>query len=193
MHLHMVRQKVRRMAPTALLLAATAVHEGAPVARADPYAIGYPTGGFEPDDKLHYTCFVHAFSAGFSDEFLDAVAFIEDNSGGIVHTYYVSCSDSRVDVIADQYLEGGDRGQYVCQTFNGSGECDVAAISLNADFFYSEYEGDMLGWQVRKTWCHELGHSLGLTHANDDCMVSGDSTVSTYSGHHGYHIENSIN
>lgn len=52
----------------------------------------------------------------------------------------------------------------------------------------------------RKTSCHELGHTVGLTHGggggdggSDDCMVSGYTTDTTVTGRYSAHHEGHIN
>lgn len=87
--------------------------------------------------------------------------------------------------IADTSLTPGTRGSYQCKEFNSTGYCASAYIRLNPDELT-----DTLN--LRKTACHELGHSLGLKHHADpyaDCMMSGYIS----SGHQNYnsaHVTN---
>jgi hypothetical protein len=84
------------------------------------------------------------------------------------------------------------RGSYVCDDFSGS-ECTSAMVYINRGWFYDTYAPSERYGQMRKTWCHEIGHSVGLRHHDDDCMIEGDSTASTYTVHHIAHIDNDIN
>ena len=78
------------------------------------------------------------------------------------------------------------RGRYSCtKPLNGygGGVCDQASVYVNTQLL-STYG------QRRKTFCHEVGHSVGLHHGTGvgGCMVSGSSTASTYAAHHVIHI-----
>jgi hypothetical protein len=99
----------------------------------------------------------------------------------------------------DANLPGNLRGQAPCVVFSPNGvECDRYDVTVDPAQINmgSDDEADQT-----KTMCHELGHTVGLTHGPgggdgtiDDCMISGerpdpnDPIYQTYSTHHSGHI-----
>jgi hypothetical protein len=85
----------------------------------------------------------------------------------------------------------GLRGQSWCNRWASETECDSAIVELNPSNLADAQ-------QAAKTTCHEVGHTLGLSHGWDtstfwnDCMVSGavpDGAQWTgYSQHHIDHV-----
>ena len=91
----------------------------------------------------------------------------------------------------------GTRGSYECLTFVVNlAVCDTGRLRVNVDLLL-DYT------QRRKTFCHEVGHSVGLQHytsagtgvvpgENNDCVkngtVSGEIWWIEYSQHHRDHI-----
>ena len=96
----------------------------------------------------------------------------------------------------DADLPGGQRGQVFCEDFDNN-LCDQFYVTLDPTELNigSNDEAD-----TTKTSCHELGHSVGLSHGAgggnggaDDCMMSGErpnlnSQYERYSLHHKEHI-----
>jgi hypothetical protein len=88
-------------------------------------------------------------------------------------------------------LPSGVRGSTGCAVLNGS-VCDRNNVTIDiAELNIGTNDED----DQTKTTCHELGHTVGLTHggASEDCMISGErpSTASQwehYGSHHTYHI-----
>lgn len=78
------------------------------------------------------------------------------------------------------------RGQWDC--IDGSGSTCFKA-RLTVDYDQINFESGPLGVNLRKTACHELGHSVGQDHhakPYGDCLVSGavDSLHQDYNGDH---------
>lgn len=101
---------------------------------------------------------------------------------------YVSVCDSATDVqfhlSTSSSMGAGVLGIYNCLvTVTSANRCGAARIRLNTDLL------DTFSRRM-KTSCHEVGHSVGLTHtsAYGGCMVSGYSNNNTYSSHHVNHI-----
>lgn len=90
-------------------------------------------------------------------------------------------------------LPAGVRGSTQCVVFRSNGFCDRNNVTLDL----SEINiGDDDEQDQDKTACHELGHTVGLTHHNapySDCMISGErpdnsSQYELYNAHHVGHI-----
>jgi hypothetical protein len=94
----------------------------------------------------------------------------------------VSTTDAVIMVSNTAATGVGVRGSTVC-TKVASGRCDSAIIRLNSDLL-TDYT------QRRKTACHEIGYTVGMSHdgAYGGCMVSGTSSASKYSSHHVAHV-----
>ncbi|WP_133163804.1 hypothetical protein [Cryobacterium zongtaii] len=121
-----------------------------------------------------------------------------DNQTDMYDVYASSCG-SQTDIRAErtnEYYLPDTRGSYECVTFISSGVCDVGRLLVNVERL-PDYT------QRRKTFCHEVGHSVGLQHytsigtgvvngENNDCMksstVSGEQWWIEYSQHHRDHI-----
>lgn len=161
-----------------------------PPANADSFALCSGATGCLPDNKDHTYC----WSADFQQHAVMRDAGNYAMSNMVSQTTYsktfVSECTELTDVvwIRDPTLGAGVRGAYECQAFNSADECEWSHVWLNP----SELDDDL---NRNKTACHELGHSLGLTHHDPpfgDCMVSGAVTSGhqQYNDHHVTHIDN---
>ncbi len=94
----------------------------------------------------------------------------------------------------DADLPGSTRGKAPCEDYD-NGYCDQYYVTLDPAQINVGSNDD-----ADKTVCHELGHTVGLTHGSgggdggtDDCMISGErpstnSQYERYSSHHKEHI-----
>ena len=86
-----------------------------------------------------------------------------------------------------KFNAAGVRGAYQCTSTSGvSGPgCQTARLKLNPDLLNDDLNR-------KKTACHEVGHSGGLSHESDpnDCMVPGpvSSGHTDYNTHHIGHL-----
>jgi len=91
-------------------------------------------------------------------------------------------------------LAAGVRGQMSCAGWYTNGRC----WSYDIDLDFTELDQSSLDWEDRqKTACHELGHTLSISHNTTDgagsCMISGEIPNANlqyrrYSSHHISHI-----
>lgn len=88
----------------------------------------------------------------------------------------------------------GVLGSAECAVYWAGGTCDRSLIRMN-DRVLRQSPNVSYGLQANKTACHELGHAVGLAHAQfgDDCMDSGwraDGSVQwvRYNEHHESHL-----
>jgi len=98
----------------------------------------------------------------------------------IIDKYYVSYCD--VD-----WFDGvsGATGHERCNALTSTGKCETADVRISmyfVDLLPTSYEHSLL--------CHEIGHSIGLTHTSDTTSCLKPSTYSsvTYSTHDIGHI-----
>lgn len=170
------------------VLAAVVVATPAPVV-ADPFGIGGSTSGWRADDYNHTFCHGAGLDAALFDNVDGRMANLD------VQTTFsdslIGCSGVTDVTFLDGNLATGYRGLYVCNDLRVS-TCwastvtlDPAEINLGAN---DEHD-------TSKTACHEIGHSVGLTHGGTtDCMRSGEApsppaTANVqYDAHHVGHI-----
>jgi hypothetical protein len=129
--------------------------------------------------------------------FVDAMISLDNQTD--MYDEYASACGSQTDVRGERsnniYMPNL-RGSYQCVGFVSAGICDVGQLLVNVDLL-TDYT------QRRKTFCHEVGHSVGLEHytsagtgvvagENNDCMKSGsvgsELWWKEYSQHHRDHI-----
>jgi hypothetical protein len=188
------RDAIRRTA--ALGLAVGAIQVLLPVAAsADPYADTGPNGGSRPDSDNHTWCFLNG--SPFNNEYQAAYgrgASTLDSQTIMTSTFQgYLCDDVHVDVALARAssLPYGARGMTTCVIWkNYAGNiCD------GSDTYLSNAELGSDLHQIRKTSCHEWGHTVGLSHGStDDCMRNGavpaGSQYERYSQHHVDHVNN---
>jgi hypothetical protein len=149
---------------------------------ADDYAVGPPNSGYKPDNGDHTYCWNSTFAD--SQNAKDASQYAMNNLDGqttMFDTFISSGCTSVTDARFIKTTEPGD-GYHQCLGFNSAGECETAHVAINF--------GNMTSWaDWKQTACHEVGHSVGLTHGNYDCMDT-DETKQQYSDHHVYHVNN---
>ncbi|MDH5674508.1 MAG: hypothetical protein OEZ06_20440 [Myxococcales bacterium] len=164
----------------------------------------------EPDNNNHYWC--DASSMG-SNNYGVAMASFESYLDNVDQTEIRYREDPVCDSLTDvwayhtydlSYL-GDVRGLYQCWNIKAAGsgyECESSLVKLDDTWFNSNYSTTTARRRaMQSTWCHEIGHSLGLDHwsgSSAQCMRS-DATVSMlddssswyreYGSHDWNHIE----
>jgi hypothetical protein len=191
----------------ALALVTLAV--GGTPAKADPF--GYPAQGYVADGADHWYCINTGMDTDNVNRINAAMANL-DTQTDMYDVYTSTCGTStdilwiRNDSMVDPYGNPA-RGVTNCLTWASWGVCDQYWIQFNqlevfyeAVTYYPNDIGNNFGINMAKTLCHELGHSTGLVHNNDngatgggiDCMVSGPVPTSwyydVYNAHHVGHV-----
>ena len=173
----------------ALALLGTFV-SASPAANADVFGPNPPEAGWFADNNLHTWCEGHVnYAPSWFDPMQDAMDYLDaqtDLTTGTPHP-----CDSSIDIWYDVYdskILGSDiRGRTFCRVaVTASGVCGSFAVQLNSDLLNTYMSR-------RKTACHEVGHSVGLSHSSyltstSDCMISGDYTFTFLNTHHVDHI-----
>ena len=159
------------------------------VATADDFGTNNPNTGTGPraDDRFHDFCSVTPWEADWGAPLFDSMVSLESQTGGEVDVQHYSSCGGGTDVVGVRLSSTtmfDDRGQYVCRSYARTNVCDNGDARVNMDYANTYATR-------RKTFCHEVGHSMGLTHtdAYGGCMVSGYSTVTSLSSHHVSHLK----
>ncbi len=161
-----------------------------PVSRAlgDPFDTGPPDGGWKADSKYHTYCYGAGLDAVLRDDVDYVMQWSLDAETDMKDVFESTCNPNGTDAqFFDANLPGGVRGQYVCVSrsiYCWAAELTVDPAQINIGSNDTE--------DLRKTLCHEVGHSVGLTHHDppyDDCMINGeipDTSVQyrRYNSHH---------
>lgn len=186
-------------------LAIASAVAGVVPAAADPYGsipgASADTGPY-PDPNPHSSCF-GTWPAAEGWWALQSLATTDANSdmNSVLEVCNWSGSDW-TDIHAQIFdLPPGVRGRNSCTASHGGVTCDRNDVLI--DLGQITLDGNDYEANVRKTLCHEFGHSMGLTHYKSsafpdapenqqDCMISGvvnySNTWFVYSAHHKSHI-----
>jgi hypothetical protein len=192
------RTRVGVAAGIAAALASAVASLSTPPAAADPYpAIAFPDKG-----TYHSFC----FASGFANvaALVSRARYTMDNNDGVeaqtvVNTLEQACAAATdVKYVLDD-LGAGAYGHTGCHSWNANYYCDQWVVRINWSAI--QQESSNVGFQARKTLCHETGHTLGADHysspdtpdPSNSCMISGlwDSGAAwtrTYGQHHRNHI-----
>jgi hypothetical protein len=139
-------------------------------AAADAFNAGPPNGGYEADSANHLYCYGAGFDTGLRDDADYIMQSALDTETGMSDTFESSCNSGTDVEFLDANLPPGARGSYVCTSLSyvcWASEVTVDPAEINIGSNDTE--------DLRKTLCHEVGHSVGLLHgATDDCMLSGE-------------------
>lgn len=165
--------------------------------------------GAKPDPNFHNACYRSGTPADMiylATESLNTTASASDLNGRVVG----ECESLEIDVrIINIDLPTGF-GSAPCVDPFGPGpgvECNRYEARIDRAAVFAATSPNSLDiYGLRKTICHELGHTMGLTHYKDndndfpnapsgqqDCMISGivpddSDTYGVYSNHHKGHI-----
>lgn len=153
--------------------------------RADIFGGGPPDSGYFADNSLHMYCMDLNYFPAWDTPMVDSLNFLQSQTNMTVQKS-VTCSNDTdaLFVVRNGPELFGIRGSTECMKMTKTqGICAGSLITLNSDIL-TDYVSR------RKTSCHELGHSVGLTHSwtSDDCMISGTSSNVLYNLHHVNHI-----
>lgn len=227
-----LRIVVRSLSAVALLLGFFCL--SAPTSSADQYINCDQGNGFcGPDDYIHYYCYGSTLNG--ATEIRDQVDWVMDlmENQTVMTTTKQSCTSSTDLRFQNANLGATVRGQYVCDTWAGQAHpqvCAAATVTMDRPQIVDEandsswpysngIEGDTeVRMNVRKTYCHEAGHSAGFDHHPEsdyppsranyydgsqptnvrDCMVrqhieQGDDGWLKYNQHHQDHLADFLN
>ncbi len=159
-------------------------------ARADVFGPYTADSGPFADNYIHTWCEGRAnYIPIWRDSMQDAMDYLDaqtDMTTGTPH----QCNDS-IDIwydVFDSSVLGLDvRGSTTCRVaMTPDGVCGSTQIKMNSTLLTTYMAR-------RKTACHEIGHTVGLTHSfgystSSDCMISGDYTLTFLNTHHVEHI-----
>jgi hypothetical protein len=180
---------LRRLAVTrwcigaAVLLALTGT-----AAAADEFIRRPPSSatGSKPDNYLHTYCWGSMTDPIYRNAAVAAMGNLDGQSSYGVQQ--VSCTPT-TDVVFDVSSNMPPIvGFYSCTSYNAAEECEQSRVVLDPADIARVHD------HVRQVACHEVGHSLGLTHAPTDCMRTGslpDGSVLAYDAHHVGHLQGS--
>lgn len=186
--------KWARIATAAVVAVTFAVAAG--TAAADEWGDQDSDTGPHPDEDPHTFCrgssigdyaWINVIDIEWAA--LDPTAVNVDQSGGCNYS-----GTSETDVVWQTGDLPGHRGQTWCDDYETfTGQCDQAYAKLD---LAEINEGTHDEADMRKTICHELGHTAGLTHGgtSTDCMITGERPQPAltqhvrYGSHHQDHI-----
>jgi hypothetical protein len=164
---------------------------------ADPWGSQDGDTGAHPDSNPHTYCFGTPLSADLKPNIDNAAENALEPTDATVN-FEAACDlsdtdgDRQTDVRWRQGdLAGGTTGLAPCAVYLSNGHCDRYDITID---YAQVQQGENDERDQTQTACHEQGHSVGLSHASNDCMMSGeppeDIAYRRYSGHH---IDDHIN
>lgn len=136
-------------------------------ASADPY--GYPNPGYIYDSTDQYYCFDGTVAFGNIPEIQNAMEYLDDSTS-VYDVYSPACGTSTDQVWIEQNLEGSYVfGYSPCARYKPLAVCDQAWVIYSPPDHYEAayacggnvaYQGNLI-----VTMRHELGHTVGLSHA----------------------------
>lgn len=157
-------------------------------AQADPFGTNTIDTGPMADSPFHDWCeALYNFGPPWNDPMDDAMYYLESHSDMSVGKLWSRCTnntDILFTVKDSASMTPFVRGSTSCRVWVTFGDvCDSFVVLFNSDLLLTYT-------QRRKTACHEIGHSVGLSHAptGDDCMISGNYGYAGYNQHHVSHI-----
>lgn len=147
----------------ACLLFSLTVH----TAGALPYDARGADGGWRPDNNDHTFCLgVNPFPDEFFWNALHGMANLDDQT--VMYDTYVGACTAVTDVVLT-YVNSdrvGWAGYYTCDQANSANECERSTARINGYQMFGQ------SWDYSATSCHEVGHSVGLSHGFvGNCMM----------------------
>jgi hypothetical protein len=197
---------MRRFVPTVAVLGAIllSVVNVQPVS-ADTW--GTPEVGLKPDGPRHTWCFTDSMAG--HDGYKDAAQWAMDKMTELTDMWgdKQTCGGGETDVVfrEQEPIIGspGARGATQCADYADFilNICNRAYVTLDVSVISDQLiEPDDLTMNLKKTTCHEIGHTLGFEHHpsdyypdhEQDCMRSGNIGAVAgwlrYNDHHVAHI-----
>jgi hypothetical protein len=156
-------------------------------ATADPFGTYTFDTGPKADGANHTWCEYRVnWIPSWFDPFDDAMSYLDSHTDMTTNRVYPCTEDTDIlfSVRDSEVLGSNTRGVSFCVDLNAATlVCNSSHVQLNSDLLLTYT-------QRRKTSCHEIGHTVGLSHAptGDDCMISGNYGYAGYNPHHTLHI-----
>ena len=135
------------------------------------------------DNFEHTYCWADNYDAS---NLRDAASYAMQNLGQqtLFWRNFVTSCGPNIDIVWTRFSDPTLRGRYDCVDASGP-NCGKARVYMNPDNLVDQHNKE-------KTACHEVGHSGGLSHADDagDCMITGFVSQGhrTYTDHHVAHL-----
>lgn len=155
-----------------ILAVASATAATVAVVAIQPAATAHQSG-WRADNTSHVWCF--GDSTEGKPAVREAMEYSMNNLDGQTQMSEVGPGgcDSLTDVqFAEGFVGNGVRGEWRCISFNNNGVCFKSRVTLNKDII--DRDDGPYELNLKKTACHEVGHSVGLDHhpRPGDCMVT---------------------
>lgn len=164
------------------------------VAIADEWGDQDSDTGAHPDGATHNYCYFASVNSDLREAIAEAMWSALDPTHATVD-FFSSCKLSgsgETDVVWREANLDGAAGQEICEDYDNGDHCDQYYLTLDHTAINAGSNDEI---DEAQTACHELGHSVGLTHggSSSDCMINDGSPPSDvqyrrYGSHHRGHI-----
>lgn len=158
-------------------------------ASADPWGTQTADTGAHPDGGGHNYCYYqfNPPSADFQTNLEQVIAHSLVYHTNVPYSNFDDPCDTSGSPQTDirwisNDLDGTVTGQAPCAVYyTSSDHCDRYNVTID-ELEVSEGANDE--WDESQTACHELGHTVGLSHGTQDCMMSGEPPDGTDQWNH---------